>query len=418
MIKILQKSITFILLSTSVHSIKAQTWNPIFVPGTPTGTTTISSSSMDDFDFGDDNNGIVSLGYSYHITNDGGATWSHWKDFSPYPQIKAIKYLNANTVVVGGDSKTYKSNNNGNTFVEKGNIGGTVNGIDFNGSFGVAVNQVCGAGYTNDSGESWTAISNTVLCNNLSSMRNVCVVNANTAFINGSNNNFFKTANGGVTWTPISTSTISASYSGVSFANASVGYAIKGTTLFKTSDGGTTWTNITAGIYAAGTPTSVSFGDVLAVDANYVVVGVSGRLLVSADGGNTFTIDFINTSCTTCIPRKIKKSGNFVYAGISNSGSHPKVYKKSINSVSLNEINNNRLTFLVYPNPTNGLINFAGIDLNETHTVIVTNIDGKVIRKETLNQSKVDFTDLENGIYFIELKDTKGKTGIIKFVKN
>lgn len=404
---------------------KAQTWSPIFVPGTVTGTTTIGNSSLDDYDFGDDNNGMVSVGYAYHITTDGGATWSHWKDFSPYPQMKGIDYTSPSTVFTGcGNGRIYKSTDNGNTFMEKGYPAGNINAIEFNNNFGVVVDQTCKAGYSNDGGETWTAISHTVLCNNLSAMRYISVPDQNTAYIGGSNNNLFKTTNGGATWSSIITG-FSGNYTGISFLNASLGYVTvyasgspNTAKLFKTTDGGSTWTDLTANVAAAGSSTTSTFGGVIAIDNNILYLGTnSGRLLVSFDGGVTFNLDFTNPACSSCVFTKFKKAGNYIYMGVGNGGSHPKVYRKLNTAISVKELEVPTMHFSAAPNPANESIQIQGVDFNTGIHIKIISLEGKVLKDETTQQSIVNISDLSTGMYFIELTDATGKTGTKKIIK-
>ena len=416
-------ALTLLLSFSKVNN--AQTWAPIFTPGSATtGTTTLSSSSLDDFSFFDDNKGIVSLGYGFYLTTDGGATWSPEKDVAPYPEFRGVHYSSAQNVFLGGGPSVFKSTNNGATFTIQATTSPvlTINDIKVVGSLGIAVDEYCKAAYSNDGGNTWSVISNTLLCGNLSRLKSIDIIDANNAIIAGNNGFMFKTVNGGAAWSYVITPTVSASSShiiGVDFISPTEGVINKSGKIFKTSDGGSTWTDITNG-FISSIPNftllhSLS-GGVCAIDANTIYVGGKGYIYKSTNGGTSFSIDYTNTACSTCDILNIEKAGNSLFASVSNGGTQPKVYKKSVNAVGLSELEN-KLNFTLYPNPANQSIKIQGIDLNNEVHIKIISIDGKTMKDEIATQSTINVSDLNSGMYFLELIDNKGKTGVTKFIK-
>lgn len=66
-------------------------------------------------------------------------------------------------------------------------------------------------------------------------------------------------------------------------------------------------------------------------------------------------------------------------------------------------------TFIVFPNPTNGLLEFKN-DEAILHTIKVYDSLGRLVKMFNAISSKIlDLKDLENGIYLIELNTEKGK---------
>lgn len=59
----------------------------------------------------------------------------------------------------------------------------------------------------------------------------------------------------------------------------------------------------------------------------------------------------------------------------------------------------------LYPNPTSGMVSIEGIDYSEVRVLTAT---GKKINVQ-IGQSALDFTNVEAGIYWIELKTHSGK---------
>lgn len=420
--KQLIKSIAFSALVSIGVSLNAQTWAPIFTPGSPTtGTTTLSSTSLDDFSFFDDNKGIVSLGYGFYLTTDGGATWSPEKDVAPYPEFRGVHYSSAQNIFLGGGSRVFKSTNNGATFTIQATTSPalTINDIKVVGSLGIAVDEYCKAAYSNDGGNTWSVISHTALCGSIPSMELVDIVDDNTAFIGKVR--LFKTVNGGATWSAVSTPTFGGSGVGaVDFISATEGFIVKTSKMYKTNDGGATWTDITNGFTSSipsFTATHSFGGSICAIDANTIYVGGKGYIYKTTNGGASFAIDYTNTACSSCNFSNIEKSGNSLFASVSNGGLHPKVYKRDINAVGVTEINN-KISFNIFPNPASQSIQIQGVDFNVGVHLKIISIDGKIMKDETINQSNITISDLNSGMYFIELTDVKGKTGVTKFIKN
>jgi hypothetical protein len=80
-------------------------------------------------------------------------------------------------------------------------------------------------------------------------------------------------------------------------------------------------------------------------------------------------------------------------------------------ATGLNKLTNNS-TMIIYPNPTNSILN---IEVKEQTQISIINVLGEVVKTETINgTSKLDVSDLNTGVYFIQ--DVKsGKA--IKFIK-
>ena len=87
-------------------------------------------------------------------------------------------------------------------------------------------------------------------------------------------------------------------------------------------------------------------------------------------------------------------------------------YQTNINCSSPNNIVDYKNDLIIYPNPINSTITLKGV-LNKNTNYKVISIDGKVLKNEILNISKIDVSFLKKGIYFLEYKNQK-----IKIVKN
>lgn len=70
--------------------------------------------------------------------------------------------------------------------------------------------------------------------------------------------------------------------------------------------------------------------------------------------------------------------------------------------------------FTVYPNPSNGMITIESDENIEE--IVIYSLQGQVVIKS--NISKIDISNLSNGIYLMEIKTIEGKLGTKKIIKN
>lgn len=85
-------------------------------------------------------------------------------------------------------------------------------------------------------------------------------------------------------------------------------------------------------------------------------------------------------------------------------------------TTEVNENNKNNVVD-VYPNPANQSISIQGVDFNETVSVKIISIDGKLMKEMKTTTSTIDVSELNSGMYFIELKNKEAKIGVTKFIK-
>ncbi|MBL4862008.1 MAG: T9SS type A sorting domain-containing protein [Crocinitomicaceae bacterium] len=86
--------------------------------------------------------------------------------------------------------------------------------------------------------------------------------------------------------------------------------------------------------------------------------------------------------------------------------------------VGVDELTNNKLSVLVHPNPANDLVSVA-FDDNDTYSVIVTDINGKLIKSydDVHNELTINISSWKNGVYIIRSIDEKGSASNNKFIK-
>ena len=74
----------------------------------------------------------------------------------------------------------------------------------------------------------------------------------------------------------------------------------------------------------------------------------------------------------------------------------------------------------LYPNPTNGLINIAGTDISNIKEISIFNQLGQKVMNlnaSQLNNNSFDISDLNKGVYFVQLKDNSNNSKTMKIVK-
>lgn len=72
------------------------------------------------------------------------------------------------------------------------------------------------------------------------------------------------------------------------------------------------------------------------------------------------------------------------------------------NGTGINDLTVSNLA--IYPNPSEGLINLGSLNLNESSLLSVYSIDGRLVRQLELTNSTVDLTNLDSGLYWLELR--------------
>ena len=74
----------------------------------------------------------------------------------------------------------------------------------------------------------------------------------------------------------------------------------------------------------------------------------------------------------------------------------------------------------LYPNPTNGLINIAGTDIRNIKEISIFNQLGQKVMNlnaSQLNNNSFDISNLNKGVYFVQLKDNSNNSKTMKIVK-
>jgi D-alanyl-D-alanine carboxypeptidase len=87
------------------------------------------------------------------------------------------------------------------------------------------------------------------------------------------------------------------------------------------------------------------------------------------------------------------------------------------NPLTVSDLSLSIQAITIYPNPTNTTL-FIKTENQISHQYQITNSIGQTMKQDKLIGNGVDVSSLPKGLYFIQLKDNKGKVCISKFVKN
>lgn len=86
-------------------------------------------------------------------------------------------------------------------------------------------------------------------------------------------------------------------------------------------------------------------------------------------------------------------------------------------TTSIKESDDARIDVKLYPNPADDLIQFSfDGSTTDINAISIVNLQGQIVRKVSIDSRSADITDLNSGVYFINISSKEGST-IRKFVK-
>ncbi len=95
------------------------------------------------------------------------------------------------------------------------------------------------------------------------------------------------------------------------------------------------------------------------------------------------------------------------------SGTIYRFIPQNTNSISGIE----KFDFSIYPNPSSKTITLTNLTNPSIKSILIYNSLGEVVKEVPNNSLEINVSDLSNGIYLLQIKDTKNRQTIKKFVK-
>jgi polyhydroxybutyrate depolymerase len=84
---------------------------------------------------------------------------------------------------------------------------------------------------------------------------------------------------------------------------------------------------------------------------------------------------------------------------------------------NIEDIEKQNLAISVYPNPANTILNFNTDNFNNSESIEITDLLGKVVLSDHTNSTTINIEKLQPGIYFLSIKNGNNKSGKAKFIK-
>lgn len=218
----------------------------------------------------------------------------------------------------------------------------------------------------------------------------------------------YRSADGGMTWTQVHADPANG-FSDVSFANATNGAATRndGAILY-TNDGGSTWTPATIQFTGPFILTAVEHRpDGTAFAAGYRTDGSEGFILISADGGMTWDLNY----STAGLNNSRRIYGLFFHDDFTGyAATHIKPHKTSGLITGLTERGSEDL--MLFPNPSDHSSTLR-FDDTSTRTVEVYDPLGRVVYRSRTNSASLELSKPgATGSYLVRVVGVDGvRTG-------
>jgi hypothetical protein len=141
---------------------------------------------------------------------------------------------------------------------------------------------------------------------------------------------------------------------------------------------------------------------------NTVIWTSPNVVTIPADSGAEVIADYVVNGPGTACYKYVFKRGNTPWDSLT----------VCINrSVSIDE--NEELSFAVYPNPANDVINISTKGTDGNSVIRITDVLGKVVLQEAISENKkLDVSDFKNGVYLINVIEngisTKSKRIVVR----
>lgn len=184
--------------------------------------------------------------------------------------------------------------------------------------------------------------------------------------------------------------------------------------IYTSTDGGTTWTRIYEEMINSVKHSPETNGHIVAV--GYSIQDILPKVIYSNDGGATWiektSEQYFNTIVTSSAI-KFNADNADVYLGTLSLG----LLKDQVDFSTLGTPDSgvSKNNVIVFPNPTNGIINIQLNNGNAITGTVLYSMTGQKLMES--NQDKIDISNLSNGIYLLKVSDAKGASETKQIIK-
>jgi len=340
----------------------------------------------------------------YAATYGGGIFYSSDNGSSWFSKYEGLRNTNVNTVALKGNKifagtddglyistdtcKTWKKKNAGLTkpvqsykFIGKNIYVGTYNGVFL----------------STDEGETWVSKTNNL---------NHCCINSfdikdSNIIVGGQGSGIWKSTNDGQSWYVKDDRYFFAEYYYTIFIKDSLALGGASTSgIYRSTDMGEFWTRYDDGIQFGYVRTFLQIDSV-------IFAGTLEGVWATTDGGLTWMMKNLGFGAS-CDIRSLVSNGEYIFAGLSESGIYRAKIKDLMTAVLYNNQPQNNIS--CYPNPVQNFINvhFAK-EYTSVSRIRIFNILGmQVIESEIpagLKDCKIELKGIQPGIFFLHLQN-------------
>ena len=358
----------------------------------------------------------VTYGGEILKTTDGAISWNDCNVTNDLP-LFSIFFVNENLgFAVGGSSSCssvpcsvpggiiLKTINGGESWTSE-----IIDDTEFNDVY--FINQDTGfvAGLGNlyktvNSGAKWESIELSEFCN----AKEIKFVNDSVGFVSGLQGKLFKTTDCGETWALVNTGITSHIYS-FDFWNQNIGYAGGQSDFIKTTDGGETWSvlpNVALEVYSV----NCLSPDILFVGGRGQYSGGDfghnyGKIGYSFDGGENWVLNDTIHELYSIVYLNFP-SPDFGY-GVSMNNTIVKISIEDyvIDGTKINSL----LKSTIDAYEKNGIVYFNVPNDKLDYTLVVTDMQGKIVNTEAKTNGTFISNNLPKGVYVVNLSNATNK---------
>ncbi len=273
--------------------------------------------------------------------------------------------------------------------------------------------------HTLNGGATWlnTANANNVQYNQ---MINNLVVFKDSANTQNNTNLFYKSTNGGASWSLLLTdNTPSSAFMDRHFLNNNFGYVLLyqynatdniPSKIYKTTDGGQNWVSSNLPVSCVG-PQSIHFVN---TTTGYLVSNGNNQstLFKTTDGGQTWNPDLIGLASEYFLG----SDGVSDYFGTLYLLGNTIISNKLV-TTSDNELKRETKGFYLFPNPSNVQLKITSTSVDQKNNFVITDLTGKEIytfSMELESSKTIDISSLNSGMYLLKNRETAKAIPFIK----